>query len=115
VRPDLGAVREELARLARNRKTRKVVFTKQTPCDWQPTSVVNPKLGGYFSEPGAWEYIAELLEGGHEIQQVVLTNPPGECAYVMNVDLGTDQPRLYIKLQLKAGNIFCRSFHYSYQ
>lgn len=113
--PDLDAVREELIRLCRSRKTRRVIFTKKAPCDWQPTSVAHPKFGGYFSDPGAWEYVAELLEEGHAIEEVILSNPPGERAYVMNVDLGPHQPKLYVKIQIKAGCVFGRSFHYSYQ
>lgn len=111
---DLTAAREELIRLCRNRKTRRVVFTRSQPCDWQPRSVVHPKFGHYFSDAGAWEYLADLIEGGHGIEEVTLSNPPGERAYVLAVDLGASQPVLYIKVQLKAGCVFGRSFHYSY-
>ena len=31
----------------------------------------------------------------------------------MLIDLGSDVPDLYVKLQLGAGKIFGRSFHYS--
>jgi hypothetical protein len=112
--PDLTAAREELIRLCRNRKTRRVIFTRSAPCDWRPRSVVHPKFGGYFSDVGAWEYLAELLEGGHAIEEVTLSNPPGGRAYVMNVDLGPHQPQLYVKIQIKADCVFGRSFHYSY-
>jgi hypothetical protein len=110
-----GTAREELIRLCKNRKTRRVIFTKKAPCDWQPTSVIHPKFGGYFSHPGAWEYVAELLEEGHPFEEVTLSEPPGGRAYVMNVDLGPRQPKLYVKIQIKAGCVFGRSFHYSYQ
>ena len=33
----------------------------------------------------------------------------------MKIDIETDQPQLYIKLQLGAGKIIGRSFHYSDQ
>ena len=59
--------------------------------------------------------MAALLEEGHAIEEVILSNPPGERAYVMNVDLGPRQPRLYVKIQIKAGCVFGRSFHYSYE
>ncbi len=112
--PDLHAVREELIRLCRHRKTRRVVFTEEAPSDWQPASVAHPEFGGYFTDQGAWEYVADLLETGHVIKEVTLSKPPGELAYEMNVNLGSHHPNLYIKIQIKSGFVFGRSFHYSY-
>jgi hypothetical protein len=59
--------------------------------------------------------VAELLEQGHPIEEVALTDPPGERAYVLNADLGPQQPKLYVKIQVKGGCVFGRSFHYSYR
>ena len=72
---DPKAAREELIRLCRNSKSRRVEFTKKAPCDWQPMSVSHPRFGGYFSDRGAWEYVAELLEDGHPIENVMLDSP----------------------------------------
>lgn len=112
--PDPDVVRGELVRLCRHRKTRKVVFTKEAPSDWRPTSVAHPEFGQYFTDAGAWEYVADLLEKGHAIKEITLSNPVGELAYEMNVDLGPNQANLYIKIQIKSGFVFGRSFHYSY-
>lgn len=112
--PDLDVIRGELIRLCRYRKTRKVVFTKEAPSDWQPASVVHPDFGGYFTDAGAWEYVANLLESGHMIKEVTLSNPPGEVAYEMSANLGPNHPNLYVKIQIKSGCVFGRSFHYSY-
>ncbi len=81
------------------------------PRDWRPTEVVNPATGEPFTAWGAWEFIAELLERGHALEEVVLDNPPGKRAYVMRVDLQRDRPQLYIKVQLGSGFIIGRSFH----
>jgi hypothetical protein len=75
--------------------------------------VVNPESGLPFGDIGAWHYIADLAENGCEIEEITLDQPAGEKALVMNVKLGSGSPDLYIKVQLKRGCIFGRSFHYS--
>jgi hypothetical protein len=66
-----------------------------------------------FTDVGAWHFIADLLERGEPLEEVVLHHPPGAQAYVMRLDLGAALPRLYIKVQLSRGKIIGRSFHYS--
>jgi hypothetical protein len=80
------------------------------PCDWAPTQV-ETLLGLFFSDAGAWELIAELLESGHPFQQVTLRRPPGDIGYETTVKLRRDLPTIYIKIQLKAGRVWGRSFH----
>ena len=41
------------------------------------------------------------------------TFPEAQLGYVMKIDLEPSVPRLYVKLQLHAGRILGRSFHYS--
>ena len=83
------------------------------PCHWHPTTVTNPVVGIPFTDISAWHLIAELAEGGHKLEERVLEQPSGEKAYVLCVRLEANMPELYIKVQLKNGNIFGRSFHYS--
>lgn len=83
------------------------------PCDWQPTTIINPSVGIPFTDISAWHYIAELVEAGHKIEQITLDQPKGETACVMSVPVGANTPHLYIKVQLKRGKIWGRSFHYS--
>jgi hypothetical protein len=83
------------------------------PCDWRPTTVTNPTSGICFTDISAWSRIAELAETGHPIEGLQLEQPKGEIGYVMSVMLDEKQPELYIKVQLKGGKIFGRSFHYS--
>jgi hypothetical protein len=83
------------------------------PCDWQPTTVSNPTSGICFTDITAWGRIADLAEGGHPIDEMQLEQPKGEVGHVMRVKLDEKSPELYIKIQLKRGKIFGRSFHYS--
>lgn len=66
-----------------------------------------------FTEVGAWEFIAELLEAGHPIQEIDLEIPAGKKAYVLLASGGEKRPEIYIKVQLGSGQVIGRSFHYS--
>jgi hypothetical protein len=66
-----------------------------------------------FTEPGAWEFIAEQLESDRELQVIALDNPAGKTGYVLVVNGGPNRPEIYIKVQLGAGKVIGRSFHYS--
>ena len=83
------------------------------PCRWHPTTVTNPEVGIPFTDITAWHYIATLAEDGCKLKEIVLDQPSGDKAYVISVPLEANRPELYIKIQLKNGNIFGRSFHYS--
>ena len=67
----------------------------------------------YFTEAAAWELIADMLERGHNVEEIELRKPPGAKGYVMKIELAPDSPMLYVKLQLRSGQIVGRSFHYS--
>lgn len=108
---DLGRVCRELAILCRRSRSR----TLGWPRDWRPGSVVNPKDedGQVFTEVGAWEFVADLLEAGHSVQVVDLARPPGKKGYVLLAPGGEGRPEIYVKLQLGTGQVLGRSFHYS--
>lgn len=109
VSADLAEVRHHMAVLARQR--RKCILG--WPRDWRPTEVVNPATGEPFTPWGAWQFVAELLERGYPLEEVILKRPPGKRAYVMRVDLQPRSPQLYIKVQLGSGQLIGRSFHLS--
>lgn len=109
----LDEVRRELARLARRKDLRIVQWTRVRPCEWRPTEVINPGSGLPFTDVRAWEYIADLLDAGQPLEEVMLDQPPGEVAYVMIVILEPYVPALYIKVQFVRGRVLGRSFHYS--
>jgi hypothetical protein len=113
-RDDLASVRSELSRLAKRKQDRITEWSRQMPTEWTPGKVVNPEVDMPFTEAGAWDLVARLLDAGHPIQQVSLRQAcSAETGYVILVDLKPGMPKLYVKLQLKHGKICGRSFHYS--
>lgn len=108
-------IRQQLVVLARRSRARITEFRRDRPTEWRPQQVRNPDgvIASHFSDAEAWELIASRLERGHPVEVVELHNPPGAVGYVMMVDLGVDDPPIYVKLQLGAGRIIGRSFHYS--
>lgn len=107
-----GAARRQLARRKRARTTD---FHPLRPTKWQPQTVLNPEgvLDRYFTDATAWELIASRLDDGHPVETVALRLPPGTTGYVMKIDVSPGAPSVYVKLQLGAGTIIGRSFHYS--
>lgn len=104
------SIRHQLALLACRKSSRRVGW----PRHWAPTSVRAPhgQHGETFTEAGAWEFIATLLDSEHPIEEITLREPPGKTGYVLHVSLPNDRP-LYIKLELGSGTVIGRSFHYS--
>ena len=109
------SIRRQLTILSRRAHARDTAFSPRRPTEWRPWEVVNPNgdFETHFTEPGAWELIAASLEQGHDVEVVHLRKPPGQKAYVMQIKLDDVNPLLYIKLQLGAGKVIGRSFHYS--
>ena len=107
--------RRQLVILARRPRARNSDFSPDQPTDWRPSQVRNPDgvLDKHFTASTAWELIAARLEGGEEVEVIELSQPKGTKGYVMRIDLGSDLPELYVKLQLRPGKIIGRSFHYS--
>lgn len=66
-----------------------------------------------FTNAGAWELIAAKLESGHDVEAVALRKPAGATGYVMKIEIDPAAPLLYVKVELRAGRILGRSFHYS--
>ena len=106
------SIRRDLARLCRSRKTRTAEFSDRQPTQWQPYRTIHPETKEVFTEDGAWQFVADLLEAGHPLTEVVLEKPPGKKGYVMKVPVNGRRP-IYIKLQLGSGVVFGRSFHHS--
>ena len=107
--------RRQLIVLSRRSHARVTEFSTSRPTDWRPGQVRNPNgiLDAYFTDAAAWEIIASKLEDGHPVEIVELRKPAGAKGYVMKIDIEPGYPQLYVKLQLGAGKIIGRSFHYS--
>lgn len=107
------SVRKDCAGRARRKGTRTYEWTQERPSDWRPYTVRDPSTGEYFTNEGAWEFIANLLDNGHYVEIIILEKPPGKNGYVMKVELEKERPPLYIKLELGRSVVYGRSFHYS--
>jgi len=112
---DLPSERKEIALLARRKYARFVPRTREMPCDWRPTAVINPETGMPFTDASAWNLIADLAESGHPVKEKILDQPKGEKAFEMEIGLSGNASKIYIKVQVKGGKIFGRSFHCSYR
>ena len=106
------SIRRELARLCRSRKTRTAEFSPSQPTQWQPWKTIHPQMKDTFTEDGAWQFAADLLDAGEPLKEVSLKKPPGKKGYVMEIPVKGWRP-IYIKLQLGSGQVFGRSFHHS--
>ena len=110
--PINAATRRQLASYCRNKNLRTATFTRENPKDWQVGNVIDPDTGCGFTEPKAWSFIADLLDGEHPVQVITLDKPPGKLGYVLKKVMPNGES-LYIKLQL-SDKVHGRSFHYSY-
>jgi len=72
---DLPSERKEIALLARRKYARFVPRTREMPCDWRPTAVINPETGMPFTDASAWNLIADLAESGHPVKEKILDQP----------------------------------------
>jgi hypothetical protein len=102
-------IRSRLACLARSRRTRQVEFSSQSPHRWQPAQTTNPKTKQVFTEDAAWEFIADAIDSGAPIEEIILDKPPGKTGYVLK--LPGANSTIYVKLQLLGSHVRGRSFH----
>lgn len=107
--------RRQLVVLARRKRARAVEFTPSRPSEWRPGEVARPEgaFDRHFTTPSAWEFIASKLEEGHDVEVVTLRQPPGAKGYVMHFEAEAGHPPVYVKIELEAGKVYGRSFHYS--
>ncbi|GKS59859.1 hypothetical protein YTPLAS18_33860 [Nitrospira sp.] len=69
--------------------------------------------GAPFTEDSAWNFVADKLSEGHPFEEVSLKVPHGKRGYVLKIEIGSDRPLLYVKLQIGMGTVIGRSFHYT--
>jgi hypothetical protein len=108
----LKGIKQQLAVLARRKKSRDWNWNPDCPTEWQPTQVIDPRSSNPFTHDGAWDFIAERLEQENTvIEEVILDNPPKKKAYVLRES--TAHGEIYIKIHFgNGGKIKGRSFHY---
>jgi len=107
-------IRRDIILLAGSRRTRTTAWDPNRPNRWEPLTVRNPHgiLESYFTDSTAWDLIVNQLQSGCEITTKKLRKPPGRTADVMKIDLGTNDPVIYVKVELGSGKTYGRSFHY---
>lgn len=104
-------VRRQMAVLARQKRCRTSEWTQDRPTEWRPHTV-RARTGGFFTNASAWNFVAELVESGYPMREVVLRHPAGKTAYEMTVLIEQGGPEIYIKVRLSR-QIIGYSFHYS--
>lgn len=105
----IASARHEIALLARRKSARFVV----RPHKWNPHTVRNPGTGEYFTDAGAWEFIADRLDAGEPLDEIELEKLPGKTGYALQIETDDDTPSIYIEVRLGSGAVIGMSFHYS--
>lgn len=105
-------IRKRLALLCRSGRKRTSIFTKKRPNRWSPTSICRPGSIDPFTEAGAWEFVADCLDSGVDIEVITLDKPPDKTGYVMLVPCDHGE-EIYIKLEIVGDMVVGRSFHVS--
>lgn len=96
---------------ARDKRLRQSVSKSTAPCRWYPYRVLHPRFGIPFTEAGAWNFIADLLDAGHGVTVIEMEKPPGQIGYVLKTAGFRGCPEIYIKLTLSSRYVNGRSFH----
>lgn len=82
---------------------------------WQPYTVRHPELYGYFSDAGAWDFIADCLEEGLELKRLPQSAEfPDYAAYMVYLPIHGER-RIYMKVAARPelDMVIGISFHYS--
>lgn len=82
-------------------------------CRWCPGEVRHPRGEGYYSDAAAFEAIAGALDDSAiEVVAVALTAPESGFGYELLIPQGLNGPCVYAEVQLGAGLVLGRNFHY---
>ena len=82
---------------------------------WEPSTVRHPELHSFFTEAGAWEFIADCLERGEKLQKLPKSEEFPDFTVVMLHAPDVGDRRIYMKLAMKLDLdiVVGVSFHYS--
>lgn len=90
----------------------RVFNVKSVHSKWYPGSVRHPKTGEPFRPDEVWEFIAQQLDAGIDVEVHALRTQPGKKAFVCK-PRGFGEEIIYVKLQFGATGIIGQSFHVS--
>ncbi len=82
---------------------------------WEPSTVRHPELYSFFTEAGAWEFIADCLEAGEALRHIPPTTEfPDYAVFMVHLPIFGER-RIYMKLAKRAAldMVIGISFHYS--
>ena len=83
--------------------------------NWVPLTVRHPELYSYFTESGAWDFIADCLESKEKLDHIPPTEEFPDYAIIMlHMPISGDR-RIYMKLARRpdVDMVIGVSFHYS--
>lgn len=100
----------DLARRCRGKM--RITNARSVRTKWHPGSVRHPKTGEGFRPDQAWDFIAEQLETGIDVEVHQLRTQPGKNGFVFKPP-GYGDEIIYVKLQFGATGIIGQSFHVS--
>ncbi len=103
--------RDEIVKAARDKTRRKVGMPPKEPNYWAPGQVINPETGMSFTPIGVWDWIADQLESGIDVNHRILEKPPGQDSWWFKATLQGNPRDLYVKITYRGGIVIGRSFH----
>ncbi|RYG99857.1 MAG: hypothetical protein EON58_02470 [Alphaproteobacteria bacterium] len=106
-------LRAEFIEWARIKRRRFVTHSDKYPSPWHPTAITNPVTRTVFTEVGAWEWIAELLEAGIDVWATKMDKPPGIIGWYFTAPSAYPPGEIYVKFHRCGNQLRGRSFHYS--
>lgn len=82
---------------------------------WEPFTVRDPDHHCFFTESGAWDYIADCLECGEQLNHLPPTDEFPDYAIYMLAAPISSQRRIYMKVAVRkdVDMVIGVSFHYS--
>lgn len=99
-----------LASLCRGKK--RTINSKMVHTKWYPGRVRHPKTGDPFRPDEAWEFVAQQLEAGIDVEIHEQRTQSGKKAFVCKPK-GHGDEIIYVKLQFGASGVIGQSFHVS--
>lgn len=82
---------------------------------WEPFTVRHPELPFYFTESGAWDFIADCIEAGEDLRHIPPSDDfPDYAVFMVHMPIYGDR-RIYIKVARRPAldRVIGVSFHYS--
>lgn len=111
---DVESVRSALAQMCRNPAMRVTGRLHDVPNRWEPMTVREPDTQMYFTDDGAWHFIADLLVSGAQAKCIPPSDKfPDFAYYLVEATGGFTLIYMKVALQKEVKKVIGLSFHYS--